>query len=521
MRMKTSILWRVLAWCVLVLAFGLSVYRAKTQTIAHDEALQYEWFLSEGVAQVLKYNPANHVLFTLIAKPIVWKLGVNEFVLRAPSLLGALVYLVATYFLCARLFGRGILLFLSVAMLCLNPQILDFMPAARGYILGLATLAVAMYAMVSLAERGEFNPEDKAWKWGCAIASVNLAASVMANFTNVVAVASLALAFSLVALGGFASLFRFRDRKLRDFASWFLAPGAVTGFCFLWPYLIQARWAPNKTHFENAGLAARDVFNASFLYKWTDDIHNDLGAVGSLAGSWQERMTDLGAYVFFPLLFLLVVIGLVLALRAPADPGSNRARRCRIFAGAAVFSILLILFLRLTTEIDYPYSRYCLFLIPLFTLGAILAGQEITARFPRAHLKAAGLLIAALVVADYALSLQVTEFRYNAYDVISLRLYQTIADDAQRRGLTSMRVGGTWWYEPEINFYRRKFKATWMADYDIKDKSYWWQTPNDLVPMDYDYFVFTPAGDPGLTGPRVKAIFQDGRRHITVVAIEK
>jgi len=125
------------------------------------------------------------------------------------------------------------------------------------------------------------------------------------------------------------------------------------------------------------------------------------------------------------------------------------------------------------------------------------------------------------VVFDYALSLQVTQFRYNAYDVISLRLYQTIADDAKRRGLTTVRVGGTWWYEPEINFYRRKFKAAWMMDYDIKDKSYWWQTPNDLKPPDYDYFVFTPAGDPGLTGPHVKTIFQDAHTGITIVANEK
>jgi hypothetical protein len=124
-------------------------------------------------------------------------------------------------------------------------------------------------------------------------------------------------------------------------------------------------------------------------------------------------------------------------------------------------------------------------------------------------------------VLDYALSIQVKEFRYNAYDVISLKLYQAIADDAQRRGLKSVRVGGTWWYEPEINFYRRKLKATWMMDYDVKDKSYYWQSPNALEPLEYDYFVFTPAGDPGLTGPRVRTVFQDEVRGITVVANEK
>jgi hypothetical protein len=58
-----------------------------------------------------------------------------------------------------------------------------------------------------------------------------------------------------------------------------------------------------------------------------------------------------------------------------------------------------------------------------------------------------------------------------------------------------------------------------MLEYEIKDPSYWWHTPNDLTPADYDYFVFTPAGDPGLAAPRVRTIYRDEVRHITIVAI--
>src|SRR5271169_1164846 len=97
-------LWRALAGFMLALVFALAVYRANVQTIAHDEALEYEWFLDGGVAHVLSYNPANHILFTLLAKPIVWSLGNRELILRSPSLLGAALYLLATYLLCRRLF---------------------------------------------------------------------------------------------------------------------------------------------------------------------------------------------------------------------------------------------------------------------------------------------------------------------------------------------------------------------------------------------------------------------------------
>ncbi len=228
-----------------------------------------------------------------------------------------------------------------------------------------------------------------------------------------------------------------------------------------------------------------------------------------------------GEYFLFPALFVLVVAGFFLAWRAQPGSASRQNASCRIFAGAAIGSILLIVFLHLAIHVDYPNSRYCLFAILLFTVGGVLAAREIHFRFPSPVLKVLGLLLAATVVADYSLSLQTKSFRYNAYDVISRDLYEAIAKDAHSRRLTNVRVGGTWWYEPEINYYRRRYKADWMLEYDVKDRSYWWQTPNSLAPADYDYFLFTPAGDPGLAGPRVRTIYQDEPRHITIVAISR
>ena len=520
--MKTSLVWGGVCWCVLLLAFGMTVYRARTQTIAHDEALEYEWYLEGGVAHVLDYNPTNHVLFTLLAKPIVWTGGISEFTLRAPSVLGTGIYLIASYLLCRRLFGEGILLLLSVALLCLNPQVLDFMPAARGYILGLAGLAVAMYAMARAAERGDLNPERREWRWGCMIASVALALSVAANFTNAVPAACLALTFSAESMRGFGAPFQWRDSKVRCLANYFLLPGATTGFCILWPYLIQARPAHFYAGLGKASDALRDVLTASLLYKWTDDIYAaGLGAVPSPPGSWQERLTVIGIYLLMPLLFCIVTAGVILAWRAVDGPESKEHMHCRVFGGAALASVILIVTLHIVARARYPSSRLSLFLIPLFTVGGILAGREIYSRFPLPYLKTIGVLFAAIVVLDYALALQVTSFRYNAYDVISRELYQVIANDAHRRGLANVRVGGSWWYEPEINFYRRRYKANWMMEYEIKDKTYSWQTPTPLAPADYDYFLFTPAGDPGLKETQIKTIFQDGARGITVVAIAK
>src|SRR5713101_8188918 len=310
--MKTSaLLARLLSIAILVFAFGVAVYRAKVQPIAHDESLTYEWFLDQGVYDVLRYNPANHVLQTLLAKPIVKIFGVSEFTLRMPTLFGAAIYLMAVYLLCRKLFSDGLVMVFSTAMLALNPQVMDFLAAARGYSLGLAGLAVAMYAFARLADRGKFDPEDKEWRWGCAAASVALALSVAANFTNIVPAACLALSFAVGALGGLAAVFRFRDRALRDFAKYFILPGVSVGFCVLWPFLIQARLAQTKIQLDKASDAVRDIFNASFLYKWTDDVFNSLGAVPSASGSWQARVTELGADFLLPLLLGFVLVGLL------------------------------------------------------------------------------------------------------------------------------------------------------------------------------------------------------------------
>ena len=519
--MKTSaLLARIVSLAILLFAFGVAVYRAKVQPIAHDEALTYEWFLDQGVYHVLFYNPANHVLQTILAKPIVKVLGVSEFAMRVPTLFGAAIYLFAVCLLCRKLFGDGLRLVLSTAMMTLNPQVMDFMVAARGYSLGLAGLAVAMYAFARLAGRGKFDAADQQWRWGSATASVALALSVTANFTNVVPAICMALCFTLEALGGVAVVLRFHDRAVRDFAKYFIFPGTSVGFCILWPFLIQARLAQSKIQLDKASDAIRDVFNASFLYKWTEDVFNSVGAMPSAARSWQARGTELGADFLLPLLFCLVLIGLVLALRAPAGPEKQQsAAQCRLFAGAAVASLVLTVALHFLIKVNYPFSRYCLFVVPLFTIGGMLSAREISARIPSLVLKSAGALIAALVISDYALSLNVKTFRYNAYDVISRDLYRAIEQDALSRGLGEARVGGTWWYEPEINFYRVRYHAKWMLPYEIKDRSYWWQTPGALEPQAYDYFVYVPPSDPHLTGPRIRAIFHDDKTQATIIAI--
>jgi len=502
-------------------AAGLSVYRAKTQTIAHDEALTYEWFLDQGIENVLRYNTTNHILQTLLAKPTVKLLGVSEFTFRLPTLAGAGIYLVSVYLLCRRLFGNGLVLLLSLAMLAWNPLVRDFMVAARGFGLGLAFLMLAMYFIAELTESGEFRTGEKEWRRGCAMASVALALSVAANLTNVFPAFCLTLVFGLVGLGFPAAMPRLGDHRVKDFAKYFIAPGLAVGLFLLWPYLIQMRRGQFQIALTSATAALRDIFMASFLDKWTEDIYSpSLGAMAPLAGSWQARVLDLGVYVLMPLLFCFVALGVVLAWRT-TESKASRIRQTLVFGGTAIGCALLTIFLHALLNMNYPYSRYCLWVIPLFIVSGVLATREISARISSPIVKGLGILVAGVIVVVNSQSLNAKTFRYNAYDLISLDLYRAIEKDAQARRLAAVRVGGTWWYEPEINFYRLRYRATWMQEYEVKDKSYWWNTPSALTPADYDYFVFVPASDPGLSGPRVRTIYHDEKTKATIIAIAR
>jgi len=72
-----AVFYRVLACCLIAFVFAVTVFRAHSQPIVHDEALSYEFFLDSGVYSLLRFDSTNHVLFTILAKPFVKFLGVT------------------------------------------------------------------------------------------------------------------------------------------------------------------------------------------------------------------------------------------------------------------------------------------------------------------------------------------------------------------------------------------------------------------------------------------------------------
>ena len=95
--------------------------------------------------------------------------------------------------------------------------------------------------------------------------------------------------------------------------------------------MIQLRPGQFNRSLPHASDALRDFFESSFLYKWTGDIYAySLGAVAPAPGSWQDKVIDFGIYVFLPLLFLFVLLGLILVSRSADESRRNRIAQCQV-----------------------------------------------------------------------------------------------------------------------------------------------------------------------------------------------
>ncbi len=137
----------------LVLALvATNLYRAWTQSITCDEAFTYNEFLAGPVSRLFTHYDANHhILHSMLAKIAISLFGLSEFTLRIPSLLGGVLYLSTAFRLCRYLFGESLFFLVSLASVTLNPFVLDFLSAARGYGLALAFCLWALYHLCRFA----------------------------------------------------------------------------------------------------------------------------------------------------------------------------------------------------------------------------------------------------------------------------------------------------------------------------------------------------------------------------------
>lgn len=458
---------------LLILALlGVNGYRAATQTLAHDEALAFNNFLSGRWTWALtRYNSGNHVLHTCAQIVTTRVLGVSEFSIRLPSVLSGGLYLIAALVLCRRAAGREWLSLMTFGLISINPMLLDMLSAARGYSMALAALA---WAMVVVTRAGPAR-----W-WRIALVSLLCGMSLAAN---------LAFVFPLVALA--AVYFYGLIREGKPIIKTLLVLG-LPGPIFAGLVLVMPLQLAVSGHFYVGSSSiihmVRDLVAVS-LWHWP--VAEPTSAMQSAIG-----VTRL---VIVPIVVIAsaVVAIVMLARRRGRILSAGPAHSTFLVAMLiGLLAVIMIIIAANTAGMAYPVPRTGLYLFALF--GLCLGGlsrywleqpasqtPNLSARLRQFVASVLAIVMLALVV-RFAWQLQTDYYRLWHYDA---QLKQVLAElDADRRaqGLEHVRLGGHYVFEPTVNFYRHHWQLDWLEPYT--------RDANDN-PTAYDYLLFCTWSD--------------------------
>ena len=157
-----------------------AIVRAHVQAVTMDEAVTYTNFVLPAEPAFWTAHANNHLLNSMLAWCFARVFGTSNLVARSGALIGAAMYIVASYFLSGLIADRFLLRASLFICLVFNPFIFDFLVAARGT--GLASgFLLSAICFVAYALMLEVNARRVAN--ACVAASLCIALSFVSNFS--------------------------------------------------------------------------------------------------------------------------------------------------------------------------------------------------------------------------------------------------------------------------------------------------------------------------------------------------
>lgn len=448
--MRWNPLSRRAAFTLAGFVFAGNVYRAATQDITVDEATTYNDFASLPFWWMWRVYEANHhVLHTILCHISTSALPLSAFSLRLPSLLGGVVYLWAAYRVCVLLCPRPTVFLSTYALLTLNPFLLDYLSAARGY--GLA--AAFWMASVSVALEASRRMDEPPARRGVILASLLAGLSVAAN-----------LSFAFVAvpeLSALAALLWLKPhaRHAAALAAPLLAPAAAVFVLIDVPPLLD-----NRSPFILGAKSLRASFDsvaghALFYSAGKFDV------AGILAGPSAAQTWILGIARWSAIAAgVAAVVFLVLSFRFSLPAAPESLSFAFFFGGQLALSMVCLAAAHSMFGILYPVARSGLYfplLVPLFC--AALARCATLPPWNSVALERAYVLCAGAMALWFLTAVQFTTYAEWRFDRNTLELFDRIQAAAKRDNRGQARVGATYLLAPPLEFYRRALHDTWLA----------------------------------------------------------
>jgi hypothetical protein len=437
-------LFRIATIALLGIIFLTNVYRAATQSITHDEGVTYENFVDAPWSVVFNsYDANHHVLHTLVCKVFVDLLGVSPITLRLASVLSGLLYLYVIFRICELLFGTGWYLLMSLALLSLNPYLLDFQSAARGYGMAVAFFFLALWEML---------------EWLCepmgkrlVRAGIALGLSVGANLVLAPPAAGLALMF-LAAVWNQRRSFQptvtvSKKGTKKETSNPFPTLGQAV-VQFVLPF---------------GGVAALIVLSP--LSNSTGQQFY-VGAATLRAGAESIVRDSLGLAPGW--VITAIALALVPATIAAAAFVGWRAlshwtnstlmeRSLALSGGAMLIAFVAVVVAHVLLDVPYPEGRTGIYWIPLLTLAGLALAKLQERLTPILAVPLAACI--AIYIAQFRVSYY-ADWPYDRDDRAIANLIREHKPAADRKAV----VQGSWQLEPSTNFYRVSDHLGWLAE---------------------------------------------------------
>ena len=409
-----------------------AIVRAHVQAVTMDEAVTYTNFVLPAEPAFWTAHANNHLLNSMLAWIFARVFGTSNLVARSGALIGAAVYIVASYFLSGLIADRFLLRASLFICLVFNPFIFDFLVAARGY--GLASgFLLSAICFVAYALMLEVNARRVTN--ACVAASLCIALSFVSNFSF--ALVNIAI---IVMLYLWASRGESIKRRITLAAACFL-PGLLLAGALAGPVLLH--WKQSELNFGAASLkeTIESLYQASFY---------------ELKPSVRELVFIDVPLVIVSLFSVFAAWRASLVLIHWRSLRTEQTRWSLMFAAVPMAAIaaalgvhwLLFRFLR----IPLPKERTGMYIVVLSTLFlGILAAAPIATR--AGEISRRGLTILMVVLGSYfLLCLRMSYFKEWKWDSDADKLYSALASYNHACGLKDVAV--SWRYDASLNYYR-------------------------------------------------------------------
>jgi len=401
---------------LVAVVFAANVYRAATEGITIDEAYTYNHFVSPPFWKVMtSYDGNHHVLNSLLAKLTCNLFGVSELALRMPSLAGGLIYLLAARAVVLFVFGTEWAI-AAFALVSLNPFVMDYLSAARGY--GLA-LGFWMSALWFFLRHGSLQDQ---WRR----AGISLGLTLASNLTFLLPVA---------ALGG-AALVEAGAKHFAPFVKRVIVPAVLVavGFCAL----PLSRAHPDQFYYSVPLMrTAADSFMKLSLQRTTPYF------------SWMFQATvSLG---------IVVLAGSAAGMVAIVRKGVRSAldRLILLNGGAMAVCFLVTWLAHITLGFGYPFTRTGIYWPVMLALG----GAGLVERFVRfGALRWTALVLAALIVVQFVREFDPRYYGEWKFDAGSKRIAAFLLKEY---GRGKVRIAVNQNLSHSLVYYRNRNGALW------------------------------------------------------------